>query len=197
MSEKADWSDGMLSSKVSLASMSLVGRIAVVLCATLLSSATALSAPRGPICTGTDASSAQSLWKQASEYPAYTLLRQRLGGAVSCSVANVESRRTIIVQFPKGGSFTVFDDTALESSSQRAVLPASAKVSSAKALAVLRATERHAAAPEGCGIDWSKLARRRNSGAIDTEVEGTHCNCKARLVTNGQQVLRLNVGLAC
>jgi hypothetical protein len=187
----------MLSSEMSLASMNLVARFVVVLWATLLSSATAFAAPKAPMCTGIEASSAEVLWKQISPYPAYTLLRRRLGTPVSCSVVAVDSQRTVIVQFPKGGSLTVVDDTALESSSQRVVLPTSAKVSSAKALVVLRATERHAAAPDGCGIDWSKLARRQNSGAIDTEVEGTHCNCKARLVTNGQQVLRLGFGLAC
>jgi hypothetical protein len=190
----------MLSFEMSMKSMNMAGRIAVMLCAILLSSATALAtpgAPGAPICTGTDAGSAEGLWKQVSTYPAYTLLLQRLGAPVSCSVAVVESRRTVIVQFPKGGSFTVSDDMVLESSSQRIVLPTSAKVSSAKARSVLRATERQAAAPDGCGINWSKLARRQNSGVIDAEVEGTHCNCKARVVTNGQQVLRLGFSLAC
>jgi DNA-binding transcriptional regulator YdaS (Cro superfamily) len=177
--------------------MNLLCRITVALCTTWLCSATALAAPRAPICTGTDGSSAQDLAKQVSQYPSYSLLRQRLGAPLSCSVEKVESRRTITVRFPKGGSLTASDDTTLESSSQKVVLPKSAKVSSTKALAVLRATERQAAAPDGCGIDWSKIGRGRNAGTVDAEVEGTSCNCKARLGTNGQLVLRLGFSLAC
>ncbi len=147
-------------------------------------------------CTGT-AADGDALWQQASGFPPFKLLRQRLGPPSSCSVAQVDSRQSIIVEFPHGGRFTLAYDTVLESSSLQVAMPESAKLNWSKALTVLRATERYAAAPEGCGVAWPLLARRRNTGPTDAQAEGTACNCKARLGAERGRVVRLGFSLSC
>jgi hypothetical protein len=167
------------------------------LCTTLLMPTVALAASDAPLCAGADANASKVLWKRISKYPVYLMLRQRLGTPLSCSVTTAESRQTVVVQFAQDGSFILNSDSVLESASQQAVLPKSAKLTWAKARTVLRNTERQAAAPDGCGVDWSKLARQPTAPAIDAEAEGSDCNCKARLASEGDYVVRLKFSLAC
>lgn len=172
-------------------------RTVAVASAVFLYQAGALAADKAPTCTGADAAVAAALWRQVKEFPTYALLRQRLGVPSSCSVSHVESRQSIVLQFARGGSLTLSSDSTLESSSLRALLPASAKLKRSQALRVLRATERQLAAPEGCGVAWPKLTRQPSLGTTDAEAEGTHCNCKARLGAERQHIVRLDFSLAC
>ncbi len=183
----------MIASPIVLARCAAAG----FLSALLIGQASARGGDAPPSCTGIGDVTAAQLWQGVTASPAYTLLRRSLGAPTSCKTSRDESRQSIVVSFPRDGSLTLSNDTTLESSSLQAVLPPSARLSRNKAIRVLRAVERHAAAPDGCGVAWSKLTDKIRAPATDAEAEGTHCNCKARLGTDRRHVVRLGFSLAC
>jgi hypothetical protein len=171
--------------------------IAALLLAGAMPHQAAIAQPGPLTCPGADADTAALLWQEASGSPAFRLLRHKLGKPTSCATTREESRRSIVMAFPREGSLTLAVDTTLESSSLQAVLPRSAALERGAAIKVLRAVERHSAAPDGCGMRWAPLWRAPRAPATEVVAEGTHCNCKARLERERRAVVRLGFSLAC
>ena len=150
---------------------------------------------------GTVPSSAEpqirSLQERLRAGPFYRELLLEFGKPLSCNVEFEDGSIGLTYEFRNRAQLTARIDLTIEISEQKMQTP---RMKMTKAIALLKAAERDAYRPNGCGIAWDHAADESFSAADNTHetvYRGTACNCQARVTSRKNYAVSLVLKSAC
>ncbi len=127
----------------------------------------------------------------------YQEMLLRFGKPLACSVAVQEGSTSLTYTFPRGAQLIAKTDSKIEFSEQ-SLQPIHMETTAAVAL--LKRAERDAYPPGGCGIEWTSGEEESQAGAAGNHeiiYRGDTCNCQARLIYSGNDVVTIVLRSAC
>ncbi len=128
--------------------------------------------------------------------PFYRELARRFGKPLSCSI-EFDGRQANFSYVFAGGRLTARINPAIEFSEQRLDCP---PMETKDALRLLKAAEKDAFTPDGCGIRWNRPKTGSSgeiAGAREMVYRGDTCNCKAQLFYQRNLVVAMILKSAC
>ena len=121
--------------------------------------------------------------------PFYKALLTQAGKPLSCRADVTGGKTTLTYSFRNHAELRAQVDNAIEANEQRLTT----RMPTAKAITLLKAAEKDAYKPGGCGIAWDKP----QSDGRETVFRGTSCNCQARVTVHGKYAVMLVLKSAC
>jgi hypothetical protein len=129
--------------------------------------------------------------------PFYRELLLQFGKPLSCNLEFDDGKIGLTYAFHGGVQLMSRIDRKIEISEQRVQIP---RMEMTKAIALLKAAERDAYGPNGCGITWDHPAEESIGGPAgfrEAVYRGTTCNCQARVTSRNSYAVSLVLKSAC
>ena len=140
---------------------------------------------------------AHELLQRVSTGPFYKELVRRRGTPAACRISADETNLTLIYEFRGNARLEAKSNLSIEYSQQRMELTGLTK---ARAMALLKANEKHSWGAKGCGMNWIRPDEEqpgKEPGSREVVYRGTSCNCQGRLVYAKNVVVALVSSSAC
>jgi hypothetical protein len=140
---------------------------------------------------------AHELLQQISAGPFYKELVRRRGNPATCRISADGDSLAVIYEFPGNARLEAKSSSTIEYSQQRMELTG---LTRARAVALLKANEKHSWGAAGCGINWLRPNVRqpgKEAGSREVVYRGSSCNCQGRLVYAKNLVVALVSSSAC
>ena len=129
--------------------------------------------------------------------PFYKELLLQFGKPLSCILEFDDGKIGLTYTFRGRSQLIARTDPRIELSEQRVQIP---RMEMTKAIALLKAAEKDAYRPNGCGITWDHPAEESTGGQAgfrEAVYRGTTCNCQARVTSRNNYVVSLVLKSAC
>lgn len=129
--------------------------------------------------------------------PFYKELLLQFGKPLSCILEFDDGKIGLIYTFRGRVQLMARIDLRIEISEQRMQIP---RMEMTKAIALLKAAEKDAYRPNGCGITWDRPAEESTGGQAgfrEAVYRGTTCNCQARVTYRNSYAVSLMLKSAC
>lgn len=140
---------------------------------------------------------AHELLQRVGAGPFYKELVRRRGTPATCRISADETNLTLIYEFPGNARLEAKSNSSIEYSEQRMELIG---LTRARAMALLKANEKHSWGAKGCGINWLRPDEEqpgKEPGSREVVYRGSSCNCQGRLVYGKNLVVALVSTSAC
>jgi hypothetical protein len=140
---------------------------------------------------------ARELLQSVSAGPFYQELVRRRGTPATCRISADDTNLTLIYEFRGNARLEAKSNSSIEYSEQRMELTG---LTQARAMALLKATEKHSWGAKGCGINWIRPDEEqpgKEAGSREVVYRGGSCNCQGRLVYANNVVVALVSSSAC
>ena len=129
--------------------------------------------------------------------PFYKELLLQYGKPLSCYLEFDDGKFGLTYAFRGRVQLMARIDRKLEISEQTVKIP---RMEMTKAIALLKAAERDAYRPDGCGITWDHPEEESSGGPAGSRefvYRGSTCNCQARVTSRKSYVVALVLKSAC
>ncbi len=154
----------------------------------------ASAAPQDRCSTSTNIN-ARNLQQQVKAGPFYQSLQREFGQPLTCTLEIKGSAIGLTYTFRNRARLTARIDSQIETSEQRLQTP---RMDQAKAVTLLKAAEKYAYAPNGCGIAWDQPEDSPGAaGSSEAIYRGDTCNCQARVTLKNHFAVLLILKSAC
>jgi hypothetical protein len=154
------------------------------------------SSKMNPGISGTTQADFQNLWQRSQTVPFYTELVHKLGKPLSCTAQFSNGNIAVSYEFRENGRVISRINPILELSEERLDF----RVPKARALALLKETEKDLYGQSGCGVSWSRPVRKPSAerrGSREIVYRGDTCNCQAREIYDDDAIVALVLKSAC
>jgi hypothetical protein len=129
--------------------------------------------------------------------PFYRELLLQFGKPLSCNLEFDDGMIGLTYAFRGRVQLIARIDRKIELSEQRVQIP---RMELTKAIALLKAAERDAYRPNGCGITWDHPEEESSggpAGSREAVYRGATCNCQARVTSRNNYAVSLVLKSAC